>query len=244
MQNQEQAQQTAQHADIKGNPQGNLGIGHDPVQGKMKHLAYGKLRFPGITLGCYEMNKSLCVTDVPDEAADETVVFAELLECFQDPLIDEAEVGPAWCDVDRGYGIQYTIIPFRRHALEEARIVRRFPYGLDDVVAFAPFLDQFGNHRRRMLQVTIHGDDGVAKGMIHAAGNGQLMAEVTGQDKSPHVLILLGQAAEDEGRCIFRTVVDKDDFIIHIECRCGFRRLFIEFLNVRLFIVYRNDNRQ
>ena len=95
-----------------------------------------------------------------------------------------------------------------------------------------------------MLQVTIHGDDGVAKGMIHAAGNGQLMAEVTGQDKSPHVLILLGQAAEDEGRCIFRTVVDKDDFIIHIECRCGFRRLFIEFLNVRLFIVYRNDNRQ
>ena len=152
----------------------------------MQHLAHGKLGFPGIAPRRYEMNEGLGIADIADHAADEAVVFAELLECFQYPFVDEAEIGSARCDVDRRYSIQYTVIPFRCHPFEETRIVCRFTYRLDDIVAFAPFPDHFRNHRWRMLQITIHGDHGVANCMIHAAGNGQLMTEITSQDKSPY----------------------------------------------------------
>ena len=76
----------------------------------MQHLAHGKLGFPGIAPRRYEMNEGLGIADIADHAADEAVVFAELLECFQYPFVDEAEIGSARRDVDRRYSIQYTVM--------------------------------------------------------------------------------------------------------------------------------------
>ena len=79
----------------------------------MQHLAHGKLGFPGIAPRRYEMNEGLGIADIADHAADEAVVFAELLECFQYPFVDEAEIGSARCDVDRKiWGLMITKFSF------------------------------------------------------------------------------------------------------------------------------------
>ena len=170
--------------------------------------------------------------DITDHSPDKPGVLPKQLKRRQHALVDEAEIGAARRDVHRRQGVQQAVIPLGRLPLEKAYALRVLAYRLHDVVAFPPILNQLGNHFRRVLQVAVHHDDSVASGVVHAAGNGQLMTKITGQQKRTHVLVLLRQPAEQQRRRIPGSVVDKYNFIFHVQilnCLC---RFCIKLLNV------------
>jgi len=45
----------------------------------------------------------------------------------------------------------------------------RFADGIHDVVALVPFVEKLGQKLRRILQIVIHNDDGVARGVLEPA---------------------------------------------------------------------------
>ena len=94
-----------------------------------------------------------------------------------------------------------------------------------------------------MLQISVHRNDGIAPGMFHAAGYGQLMAEITGQYQGAHTVILPGQTAEYKRCCIAGAVVDKDDFILIVRRLHRPGHFFIKLLNIQMFIINGNDYR-
>ena len=61
-----------------------------------------------------------------------------------------------------------------------------------------------------MLEIGVHGHDGVAARVGHAGGERDLLAEVARERDHLHGLVLLGEAREHEQRVVAAAVVDED----------------------------------
>lgn len=66
-----------------------------------------------------------------------------------------------------------------RPLLEERFALTVAPAGRDVAVAFFPPGDHVRQQFRRVLEVGVHDDQGVAFGVVHAGQHGRFLAEIT-----------------------------------------------------------------
>ena len=90
-----------------------------------------------------------------------------------------------------------------------------------------------------MLHVAVHRDDGVSDGKVHAAGDGDLVAEIARKGQRPHMRVAGGQLVDQLVRAILRAIIDVDDLVVHIQCLHDFCHFVMEIDDVAFFIIYR-----
>ena len=114
--------------------------------------------------------------------------------------------------MDFGNRIDQLVIAAGSQIFEPGYAFGAFADGLDDFRARLPAGDHLRQQGRRMLQIAIHGDDHVAVGVFHPAGQRGLKTIIAGQDNGPDAGILLGQPIQHQRRRVFGTVIDVDQF--------------------------------
>lgn len=243
VEDEEEAEDHGQDAHVKDHAEGHGGIGEDAVHGEMEHLLHGELRHARMARRSDVFHGGLPVSHIPDNAADEAAVLPEAAESQDGLPVHEAEVRAARADRAVRDGVDDRVVPGRSDALHEARVLRGGADGLHDVVPFLPLPDEFRDERRRVLHVPVHGDDRVAVGEIHAAGDGNLVAEIPRKRNGPHMGIRRGERAELLLRAVRGSVIDVEDLVIHAEVLHHAGHCIVEIDDVIFFIVYRGDDR-
>ena len=66
-----------------------------------------------------------------------------------------------------------------------------------------------------MLHIAVHGDDSVAAGEVHAAGNGYLVPKVACKGKRPYMRVFFRKTADKFIGAVMRAVVHINQFIGH-----------------------------
>ena len=94
-----------------------------------------------------------------------------------------------------------------------------------------------------MLHITVHGDDCIAAGKVHTAGDGRLVSEISGKGDSPHVGIFFSQFTDELIRPVFRAVIDINQFIVHTGRFHDFCNFLMKKNDIVFFIVDRGDDR-
>ena len=80
---------------------------------------------------------------------------------------------------------------------------------LDHIGSLFKGLQHMRDFLRRVLEVAVHGDDGVAGDRVQAGLESRLMPEVPGQAKVAHGQALITEAVQDFNGVIRAAVVDK-----------------------------------
>lgn len=93
-----------------------------------------------------------------------------------------------------------------------------------------------------MLEIAVHRDDRVAFGQIHAAGDGNLVAEISREGDGPHMGIRRGDGGEFFFRAVGGAVVDVEDLVVHGESFHDARHFIVEVGHIVFFIVNRGDD--
>jgi len=112
---------------------------------------------------------------------------------------------------------------------------------VDDLVAFAPLGGECRHDLRRILQVGVHHDHRVARRVIHARRDRDLMAEVARQGEIAIARIVLGLAGGDDAGRVAAAVVDEDDLGRRVEGLHQAVKPMQEQRQHRLFVVERDD---
>ena len=116
------------------------------------------------------------------------------LQHIHDFAIHQSEIARIHRDTHIGNAIDQPIEQRRAESLEPALALTFCPDGVHDLVAILPLLRQFGYGFRRILQVRVDDDHGVAPCIVPAGRDGDLMAEVAREDHRPHVRSFLASA--------------------------------------------------
>ena len=90
-----------------------------------------------------------------------------------------------------------------------------------------------------MLHVAIHRDDGVSDGKVHAAGDGDLVAEIARKGQCPHMRVAGCQLVDQLVGAILRAIIDVDDLVVHIQRLHDFRHFVMEIDDIAIFVIYR-----
>ena len=98
------------------------------------------------------------------------------------------------------------------HALHCA-LLAASTHGVDDVRAGPPALHELGDDLGRVLQVAVHDDHRLARGMVQARRNCRLMAEIAAQVDHREVRVRLLQLVYQTGRLVAAAVVHEDDLV-------------------------------
>src|SRR5581483_4491490 len=114
-------------------------------------------------------------------------------------------------DIDSAQFGHHPVGAAGRDAAQPQIIDPALPPAADDVIPLGDFLQKYGNIRRIVLQVTIHGDDVLTAGMIESCGQGGCLAEVTGQANNGHAAIYGSDFAQQREGAVAGAVVNKDD---------------------------------
>ncbi len=145
------------------------------------------------------------------EAGEEAVAFGEAVEGFDGGAVEEAEGAGVGFDRKVGEPAEAAVEEFEAEAAEAALLARTAD-GEDDLRALAPAGDEVGDVFGRILQIGVHGDDGVG-----GAGGGEagfecgLVAEIAGELDELEAGILVMNRLDDVAGTIAAAVVDEDD---------------------------------
>jgi len=84
-------------------------------------------------------------------------------------------------------------------------------HGIDDVVTLRPLLDEDLDSFGSVLEIGVHQDDRLARGLREPCLERSLMPEIAREVKDLQVGIVLVEAVEDIGRAVGAAVVDEHD---------------------------------
>ncbi len=154
----------------------------------------------------------LLEADPRGHPAKEAVVLAHLVHDIDDLAVKQAEVPGIQRDFDVRDFIDQTVEHRRGFLLEPAFAVTFFPNRVNDFVALFPFLNQLQDHFRRVLQVRVDNDSGIAERVIQTGRHGNLVAEVPREIDAAHTRIFFRKPVHDFCGLVRRTVIDEDEF--------------------------------
>lgn len=145
------------------------------------------------------------------KAGEEPVAFGETVEGFDGGAVEETEGAGIGFDRKIGEPAEAAMEKIEAEAAEAAFLARA-TNGEDDLGAVVPSGDQIGNVFGRILQISVHRDDGVG-----GAGRGEagfkcgLVAEIAGKFDEFETRIFVVDRRDDFTGTIAAAVVDKDD---------------------------------
>ena len=124
--------------------------------------------------------------------------------------VHQAEVARVERDVDIGDALQQTVEEAGGPEFELGFALAVGTHGIDDFIALAPFFDHARDRLRRVLQIGVHHDHGVALGKVGPGGNGDLMAEVAAEIEILTRGSLRVQIEQQRERTVAAAVIDAD----------------------------------
>jgi len=136
------------------------------------------MRLAGGTAGAVVKNLRLGKTNPRHQPPKKTMRFAQARQLGQRPAADQPEITGIVRDGRAAEFLDQEIKETRRKAFRDGFSPAFAAGGINHVVATPAGLDHFHNHRRRVLQIGIHGDHHVAPRRFEAGGEGELVAEV------------------------------------------------------------------
>ena len=135
--------------------------------------------------------------------------------------VHEPEVAGIERNGDVGEPIEDSIEGAGRPALEPRLAVAFGAQAVSDVGAPAPAFQHLGDDLGRVLEVGVDEGDGITGRAFHAAGHGDLMAEIARQGEHPPPRIGALQLAQEVQRRVAAAVVDIDE--LEVELGDGFQ---------------------
>src|ERR671919_2684301 len=203
-------------ADIQAEAKGPVREADDSVGGEPEHLHAAVLARPGRPGRGGLRDAGLPESDPAEHAAQITVRLAHRAHGVERSPVDESEVSGSDPDVDVGQPPEETVEGFRRPVLGATLAVALLHHRVDDLVPFAPPGEELRDHFRRMLEVAVHGDNGIAAGEVEPRRERDLVAEAAGQadDLEPWIPPV---ELDGEPVCGVRApVVDEDDLPVAV----------------------------
>ena len=145
------------------------------------------------------------------KAGEETVAFGKAVEGVDGDAIEEPEGAGVGLDGKIGEPAEAAVEEIEAEATEAAFLARAAD-GEDDLGALAPFGEELGDVLGRILQIGVHGDDGVGgRGGGEAGFERGLVAEIAGELDEFEAGILVMDGGDDVAGAVAAAVVDEDD---------------------------------
>jgi hypothetical protein len=127
---------------------------------------------------------------------------------------DKAEIASIGRELTGDRQPHNTVKPPRTCPFEKTFPLAANALGINDIVS-APILHQhFKDKLRGVLQIRIHQDNDITKGVIHTGRRGRLMAEVPGKRNDSYSIVFLCPLLQLNRRPIRASVIDQDQFDI------------------------------
>src|SRR5262249_15486995 len=107
--------------------------------------------------------------------------------------------------------------PARQHLVP--RIITFALPTADDVVLGGEGIQKAGDLGRVILQVGVHGEDGIAASVGETGGEGGRLAEVAAKADAAHARVVVRELLDDLPGAVARAVVDEEDLEVHPDLR-------------------------
>src|SRR5205823_12924942 len=120
---------------------------------------------------------------------DDPMELAEVNERVDRAPAHEPEIAGVTRGARLSDPLQEAIKRLRRPALEQRLTFSPFAHGIHDIGALLPGVDQLEDDFRRILEVGVERDDGVARGQPVATAERRLMSEVARKRHRPHARV-------------------------------------------------------
>ena len=237
------AHDACKDAGVKSGAKRRGRVGEDTVYGKMEHFSHVEFRHARMPCGGFKFDAGGFKSEAAYDAANEAAVFTETEEDVQRFPVHEAEIGTSGKDGGSGKSVDDGVVARRSDFLYGPRVFGGSAHGLDDVVSFFPFSDKCGDKSGGVLHIAVHGDDGIAAGKIHAAGDGDLVAKVPREGKCPYMGIFFRKAADEFIGIVVRAVVYINQFIVYAGVFHDTGDGVMEKGDIVFFVVNRGDDR-
>src|SRR5437764_5478317 len=143
--------------------------------------------------------------------ADVPMDLAEVIERVDRAPAHEPEIAGVTRGARLSDPLQEAIECLGRPALEQRLAFSPFAHGIHDIGALLPGVDEIGHDFRRILEVGVERDDGVARGQPVATAERRLMSEVARKRHRPHARVRAREIDDLEPAAVDAAVVDHDD---------------------------------
>ena len=126
--------------------------------------------------------------------------------------VEQPEIARSVRQLGAAQEAEHAIEGLRRPLFQRRIIAAICSLGIDDVVALVPQLDEPGDRRGRVLEVTVHDDDPGTSRMFEAGSNGDLLTEIAAERDGPEAGISGVQLSKRLERPVAGAIVDDDHF--------------------------------
>jgi len=232
-----------EETDVDGELEGDDGGRSDAVDGQSHHAAVAVVRGSCGTAGPFVGDLCRRETQIGDEHAEDAVALGQGVEPADHPGRDQPEVADVLGNMHLArQAVDGLVEAPGCPALEKRVVPSRGTPRVDDVEAALPLRQQIGDEFRRVLQVGVHDDDGIAVGAPEPGGQGGLVAEVARQidDRDARVALACGQ--QQRQGTVARTVVDRDQTELVVQAVKDREQGIQEQREHGFFVVGRNDH--
>ena len=149
-----------------------------------------------------------------EEPLHEAVALRQLLEGLDHLAIDESEVTGVLRQLGAGgEGVEEAVEAAGGEALHRGVGAAIDPDAVDGVVVTClPQLDELQDEGGGILQIHVHGNHGIALGLMQACGHGRFLAEVAGQVDQGHAGIAGNGLFDHFTGAVAAAVIDEHDF--------------------------------
>ena len=114
---------------------------------------------------------------------------------------------------------------------------------MHDLVALAPERDHLERHLRRILQIAIDQDHGVAAGEVESSRDRELVAEVPGQEEELDPLVAGAQLAHHLAAAVGAAVVHEDELAVAVDLPGDGVEPAVQLGEHLLLVAHRHDER-
>ena len=186
------------------------GKGHHAVGSEVQHSPHREFGYAGGSCGPMVGDRTLRKAEPTDHSAHVTIPLGHGQECVYHLAIQKTEVTGIQRDSGVGQAIDQPVENLGGPQFESGLTIALRADTVNHFVSFLPFLEEFHDHFRRILQIGIDDDDRVASGVFQTGGNGDLVPEIAGKPDDPDTRVLLLQGAKNGSRRIRASVIHID----------------------------------
>ena len=199
-------------AEVEDEAEGGAAEGGDGVEGKGDGFDEGVFGDAGVAGFSDIMDGGLAKADPGGESAHVAVLFGHVVKGVEGFAVDEAEVTGVDGHFDFGDLAHEAIEEVGECFFEGCFAFAFGADGVDDFVAFVPFGDEVDDYFGGVLEIGVDDDGCIALAVVHAGGDGSLVAEVAGELDVVDGRVVLGGVFDPCEALVGAAVVDEEEF--------------------------------
>ncbi len=155
----------------------------------------------------------IAIADPGIEPLGETGPFGKRIQRIDYGPVEQPEIADIALDGNVGGSVVELVEQPGSRALEPGILAPAGAYAVDDLGAFEPGINHGGNDFRRILQVHVHRNHGIALNMAQPCRQSGLLAEAARQANELDGRIAFAGRDRDGSRAVGTAVIDEDDLV-------------------------------